>query len=94
MFFKSSIPCQMRMEELTYSKKESVSQGFFYPAKELLNIKVNSSLHGELRKLYSYETFLRNLFDGELDIKITRETLTCLVVSTKQLFIELRLDVC
>ena len=87
----------MRMEELTYSKKESVSQGFFYPAKELLNIKVikvNSSLHRELRKLYSYEAFLRNLFDGELDIKITRETLTCLVVSTKQLFIELRLDLC
>ena len=84
------------MEELTYSKKESVSQGFFYPAKELLNIKVikvNSSLHRELRKLYPYEAFLRNLFD-ELDIKITRETLTCLVVSTKQLFIELRLDLC
>lgn len=84
----------MRMKELNYSEKESVSQGFFCPAKELLNIKVNSSLHGELRKLYSYEAFLRNLIDGELDIKITRETLTCLVVSTKQSFVELRLGVC
>lgn len=83
----------MRMEELTQRKKVWVKD-FFYPAKKLLNIKVNSSLHGELRKLYSYEAFLRNLFDGELDIKITRETLTCLVVSTKQLFIELRLDLC
>lgn len=79
----------------TYLLKERKCEPMiFYPAKELLNIKVNSSLHGELRKLYSYEAFLRNLFDGELDIKITTETLTCLVVSTKQSFVELRLGVC
>lgn len=82
-FFKSSISCQMRKERLT--KERRYEPRILYPANELLSIKgTNSYVHGELRKLYSHEAFLRNLLDGELDIKMTRETLTCLVVSTKQ----------